>query len=103
MANAVYFKFNMAEIDTALARLNVVSNKLPSELVNQKSWRIFQKSVWGMKVVERETIQKELGASAAMELVRLKSGRYSKNKKNIRQFFGQGDSDQEDFPLAAAI
>lgn len=96
-------KFDSSEIDSALRNLAVVSDKKPSELVNQKSYRIFQKCVWWAKVTEKETIENELGASAALELVKLKSGRYSRAKKNVKSFFGQGDGDQDDFPLAAAI
>ncbi len=102
MAGGVSFKFDMSEMNESLRRLTVVSDKLPSELVNQKSWRIFQKATWWMKAVEKETIQQELGASAALELVKLKSGRFSRSKKNIRQFFGQGNG-TGDFPLLAAI
>lgn len=99
----VRFKFNPTELNSALKRLAVVSNKTPAELVNQKGYRIFQKAVWWMKAVEKETIEKELGAAAATQLVRTKSGRFSRAKKNVRTFFGQGAGNQENFPLAAAI
>lgn len=99
----VSIKFDGREMDAALKKLALVSDKLPSELVNQKSYRIFQKSVWGMKAVEKSTIDRELGATPAQLLKKLKSGKYSRAKKNIRQFFGQGDGDSEGFPLAAAI
>lgn len=101
--SAVNIKFDSREIQQALKRLSFVSDHMPGELVNQKSYRIFQKCVWGMKAVKKETIERELGASAAMQLVKLKSGKYSRSKKNIQIFFGQGDSEQENFPLAAAI
>ncbi len=101
--SAVQFKFDASQLQESLKRLAVVSDKLPSEIVNQKGWRIFQKSVWGMKAVSKETIQSELGASAGHVLVRLKSGKYSRAKKNVRMFFGQGAGDDENLPLAVAI
>ena len=103
----VNFKFDASEMDAALAKLSLVSDKLPSELVNQKGWRIFQKAVWWMKAVEAETIKTELEASAATELVLVgrrgvgKGLRYSRARKNIKMFFG--DYSGNGFPLAAAI
>jgi hypothetical protein len=103
MPSPVTIKFDMRELNNALGSLAVVSDKLPSELVNQKSYRVFQKSVWGMKAVEKETIQSELGASAAHVLVKLKSGKFSRSKKHIQQFFGEGAGQTEGLPLLAAI
>ena len=103
MANAVSFKFDMTEMNKALASLNTVSNKLPSELVNQKSWRIFQKATWWMPQVSAATISGELGASARLRILKsgARKGQYARSKK--ANFFGQGEGSQDSFPLLAAI
>lgn len=107
MPNAVTFTFRDAGLEAALQKLYISSPRTSAELVNEKGQAIFRKSVWGMKVVEESTIKQELEASAATELVLVgkrgvgKGLRYSRAKKNIKQFFG--DSSGNNFPLLAAI
>ena len=100
--SVVNINFDATELNQALAKMAVVGDKLPSELVNQKGQFIFSRAAKNMKSVQRETIQTELGASAAQVLVKLKSGRFSRAKKHVRTFFSAGDSDSE-MPLLAAI
>lgn len=102
---AVSFKFDATELNQAIASLSVVSDKLPSEIVNQKSFFIFRDAAEHMQVVEKQTIAVELGAEANSYqlLTKLESGKYSRAKKNLRTFFGQGDGETGDFPLLAAI
>lgn len=101
--SVVNVKFDATELNRALAKLTVVSNKLPSELVNQKGFFIFGRAAKNMKVVEKAKIEAELGASPAHVLTLLKNGRYSRAKKNIQMFFGQGAGKTEGFSLLAAI
>lgn len=105
MPNAVSFKFDSSELNRELVRLSVLSDKAPADIVNRKSFFIFRDAEKNMKAVEAQTIKDELGAEAAsfQLLTRLKSGRYSRSKKNLRTFFGQGAGKDEDFPLLAAI
>ncbi len=97
--------FDATELNQALAKLAVVSEKLPSELVNQKGQFIFGRAAKKMKVVERMTIQEELGASAAQVLVKTKSGRFSRAQKHVHMFFGTGNilEDKGEFSLLSAI
>ena len=101
--SAVQFKFDTSELNAALKKLGEVSDKLPSEIVNKKSFFIFRDAAEKMKAVEKETIQTELGASAAHVLRRLKNGKYSRAKNNVKMFFGQGSGNDADLPLAVAI
>lgn len=69
-----------------------VSKKLPAELVNRAIFSIAIRARNNMPKVEPGTIREELEEVKAQELSRLKSGKFSRNKKNIRSFFGSGRS-----------
>ena len=108
MPDAVKITFDVSELNRALAALNVVSDKLPSELVNQKGFFIFSRAAKNMKVVSKETITGELAqnATVAHDIVRLKSGKASRAKKLTKMFFGMGnivEGQRESFSLMAAI
>jgi hypothetical protein len=103
MSAVINVHFDTTELNAALAALYKVSDKTPAALVNQKGGFIFGRASGMMKVVEKSTIQTELDASPAQLLVKLKNGKFSKAKKNIKQFFGDAGGDTEGFPLLAAI
>ncbi len=94
----VNFKFDGSELNEALKKMALVSDKEPAEIVNKKSFFIFRDAAANMKAVSQEEIKTELEASSAHQLVRLKSGKYSRAKKHIATFFGGSE-----FPLLAAI
>ena len=104
MADAFKFslKVDQRQFDAALKRYAATTQKLPSEIVNQKGWRIGQKAVWYAPVTTAEQIKTELGMEKAMELVKLKSGRFSHAKKNLKAFFSNSP-DAQDAPLLALI
>jgi hypothetical protein len=98
---AVTFTVRDAGFNAALKRLYKASNENASDIVNRKSYRILQKAVWYSPKADAGGISRSLGEHKAMTLVKLKSGRWSRAKKNIRSFF---DSDSgEGAPLLALI
>jgi hypothetical protein len=106
MANAISIKVNDSKMKAAIRRLSAVSSKLPSELVNQKAYRIAQKAVWYSPAVSKETIATEL--NAAVELVKEKSGkRFSRSQKGKVIFGNLGNEAKDDanntVPLLALI
>lgn len=100
---AVNFQFDSSELNAALRRAYLTTDKLPADLVNQKGWRIFQKATWYMPQVSAATIAGELGAGVNLRLLKSgkRKGQFARNKKV--NFFGVGESRTEGVPLLALI
>lgn len=67
-----------------------VSSKTLQEVINTKAYYIARKALWFTPKADIGKIREVLGEAKAMNLVRLKSGRWSRNKKNTVSFFGRG-------------
>ena len=103
MAKAVTFRCDTGQFDLALRQYAALTSKTPAEICNKKAYFIVRRAIWHTRKADIEEMREQLGESKAMELHLIKSGkRWSRDKKNIKSFFSQGDGNQG-APLLAMI
>ncbi len=83
------FQWDQSKFDATLKRYLVKTSRTLPDAINKKAYYVVRKSIWFTRKVLPERIKYELEASEMTNLVQLKSGRYSKNKKNRSYAFGQ--------------
>src|ERR1035441_9032646 len=103
MAGSISFRVDSTQFDQALRQYAALSKRTPAEVCNKKAYYIVRRAIWHTHKADFATMREQLGESKAMELHLIKSGkRFSRSKKNIKSFFGQGDGTQG-APLLAMI
>lgn len=78
---------NRAELERAIARMSVAAGTIPADQANRAVFSIAARAGARMPVTDPSRITNELQAAKAVELVKLKSGRFSRAKKNTKNFF----------------
>jgi hypothetical protein len=95
------FTWNQDTFDGTLARyLHEHESAVWPNCINKKAYYVARKAIWFTRKVAPETISRELEEGKASVLTKLKSGKFSKAKKNVRSFFGNTSSRA---PLLALI
>lgn len=99
MADGIKMRLKPGSLQAAIKAASVATGKLPADLANRAAFSIAVRAKKNMPKTPVGKIEAELEASKVNELVSLKSGRWSKSKKHIKNVFGSGSG----APLLALI
>lgn len=96
------FKWDQAVFDRTLREYMQVSSRTMAQIINAKAYYIAANALWNTPKASAEKIRLALGETKGMMLTKLKSGKFSRNKKNLRSFFGAGEG-RTKAPLLALV